>query len=204
MLGLHFCLCSGALHHSLISELQECLHWARINTCIWLKTVLSQWCKCHYYVWGLIPVLVLGEENGKEKTRILEFLAAACRKQSLFWIKYNFPQLRAFQFQISFDLNSKDFGLLGRCWQVFDELCTERWWMDNHIPDMAFCRFRVSFWAAEHNGVHQLSKWALFVLIVAVIEKFSNVAQGMGVYIFHGFFFCNRCRVEFKRHLNAT
>lgn len=68
MLGLNFCLCHGALHHSFISELQECLHWTRINTCIWLKTVLSEGCKCHHYIWGLIPVLVLDEGKWKGKS----------------------------------------------------------------------------------------------------------------------------------------
>lgn len=89
--------------------------------------------------------LSLVREDGKEKTQSLSCLAAVLRKQLLFWIKYNFPQLRAFQFQTFIDLISKDFSLLGHCLQVLDQLYTERWWMDSHIPNTAFCRLRVSF-----------------------------------------------------------
>lgn len=102
-------------------------------------------------------------------------LAAAYRK-SLFWIKYNFPQLRSFQFQTYIDLNNRDLGLFGHrlqipCYSYVPEVV-----MDSHIPNTTYCRLCIILSSSKHSRAHQPSR------VVAVAEMFLNVAQVMNVY----------------------
>lgn len=180
--------------------MQECLHWTWINSCIWLKTVLSEWCKCHEYKWGLILVFVLDEGKRKGKTSYFRVWAAwqlHSGRSHYSGSSIIFHNYGHFGFRLSLTWTTK----ISVCWGTVCKFLVIvmylRWWMDNHIPNMMSCRFSVEFWAAESTtGSTSLPNG---LLIVAVTAKSLNVAQGMDF-----FFFLITVRVEFKCQLNAS